>query len=693
MTPLRPVRVLVIGAGPAAVAMHLPVLAGLRDAGQIELAVVCDIDDERANRALRQFAFREVSADPGSALNRHDIDAVYLFGSAQMHYEYGSTALQNGKHVFVEKPVAPSFRQALVLSETARAHGLIAVGGLNRRFYKSIAAAQARNGKAGWRLAEVVFHKPEHGRPAPFGARTWLTANGIHALDALVFTMGGLPTHLTAIADAGFSAPGTFSAVMRWPNGAQGVFLCNNNAGARREEYVFHGTDATYTIDEESLTVQKDCDSTRTPIVSLGDGIAAEHDAFLQGILSGLPPVHSISAIAPSLFLAELIETGFSGRVEMPKVSHAAALRSPARGSVLVANCTAHQTALAHFLPQFSLVALEQLTQSPEQRADIRAAIVGGGPPLDPDIIAKIPNLEVIGIIGLSVARHSPETWLARGIALVNASEAYAESVAEFALGLAILGRRCAFSSNSAMRAGGWGTDCSATGFRGRLRRVVRAARPAIKSLGLESAATRLWKHSQSRIPGLGSVTRAAHGLNGAVVGIIGWGANARAFALKLAQANARVLVYSEHGTPTEIARCGATPAPLAAVLGAEIVSLHRGLNVRTRHFLGSPELAQLRPGAVLINVARGALIEPKALLQRLRQGDIFACLDSFEEEPLPASHPLRRLNNVFLTSHIAGGSRKMQGDAADEVIRKVIARLNGEHGGAVTYERLRNMT
>jgi phosphoglycerate dehydrogenase-like enzyme/predicted dehydrogenase len=694
MMPLRPVRALVIGAGPAAIAMHLPVLAGLRDAGKIELMVVCDIEYERAELARREFDFREACGDTRGALNRADIDAVYVFGSAQMHYEYGTAALQNGKHLFVEKPVAATFQQALALCETARVRGLIAVGGLNRRFYKSLASVRARNGKDGWRSAEAVFHKPEQGKPVPFGARSWLSANGIHALDALVFAMGGLPSHLTAIADKpGSRAPSVFSAVMSWPNGAQGVFVCNNNAGTRREEYVFHGVAETYTVDEESLTIDRNGISTRTPIASLGDGIAAEHDAFLQGIQSGAPPLHSICAIAPSVFLAELIECGFSGRVEIPKANHALAPRASTRGAVLIANCAAHQAALARLLAQFPLVALEHVNQSPEARPDIRAAIVGGGPPLDPGIFSKIPNLGVIGIIGLSVARYSPETWLARGVSVVNASEAYAESVAEFALGLAILGRRRAFSSNSAMRAGGWGIDPSMTGFSGRLNRMARAVRPAIRSLGLEPVAAKLWKHSQMIMRGAGSVVSAANDLNGAVVGIIGWGANARAFAIRLAQARAQVLVYSEHGAPSEIAKCGATPASLAAVLSAEIVSLHRGLSPRTRHFLGSSELAQLRPGTVLINVARGALIEPQALVQRLRRGDIFACLDTYEEEPLAASHPLRRLENVFLTSHIAGGSRKMQAEAADEVVRKVIAHLDGEPQETITYERLRNMT
>ena len=98
-------------------------------------------------------------------------------------------------------------------------------------------------------------------------------------------------------------------------------------------------------------------------------------------------------------------------------------------------------------------------------------------------------------------------------------------------------------------------------------------------------------------------------------------------------------------------------PASLSEVLAADVVSLHRGLTEGTRHSLGASELAKLLAGSVLINIARGALFDPDALLVRLKQGDICACLDTYEEEPLMASHPLRRLPNVFLTSHIAGGS------------------------------------
>src|ERR1700729_525339 len=77
-----PLRVLVVGAGPAAFSMHLPVLARLRDIGAVTLAAVCDIAEERATIARRKFAFLEQSGDAAAALARPDIDAVYLFAGA-----------------------------------------------------------------------------------------------------------------------------------------------------------------------------------------------------------------------------------------------------------------------------------------------------------------------------------------------------------------------------------------------------------------------------------------------------------------------------------------------------------------------------------------------------------------------------------------------------------------------------------
>ena len=691
----RPLRVLVIGAGPAADWLHLPVLAKLRDRGEIELVHVCDIQRPRATAARQKFGFLEDSGDAVAALGRTDMGAVYIFGSAQLHYEYGILALRNGKHLFVEKPVAPGYAQARELAEVAGARGLIAVGGLNRRFSRSLAAVRERAGTAGWRFAEAVFHKAEFGNPPSFGARTWLGANGIHALDALLFMMGGLPEQLTAQAgESGAAQPSAFSALMRWPDGAQGVFLCNNNAGSRREEYVFHAPDETCSVTGTGVTLEKRGQpATTTPLVMEGDGIAAEHDSFLEAVRSGIEPRHSLARIAPSLLVAELIENGFSGQVQLPQAPPRVVVPHPTAGgkSILVEQAAELHTALASLLPHYRIVSLQDVRASATERPDVVAAILGrGSTALPAEVLAKLPRLVVVGVVALSLARYEPETLMDRGITLVNGSAAYAESVAEFALGLAILGRRRAFLSHELMRAGGWGTVARIPGFKGMLDRFARGLRPAVRAAGLETFFLRMWKASAPMlgVPIPGRVL--SRDLQGATVGLVGWGPNARAFAERLARVPAHVLVYSEHASQDDIRSTGAVPASLGEVLAADIVSLHRGLTESTRHCLGAAELEKLRPGTVLINIARGALLEPNALLARLKRGDIFACLDTYEEEPLIASHPLRKLPNVFLTSHIAGGSPDNYAAAAVEVVRKVASYLGGDLTQSISAERLR---
>jgi phosphoglycerate dehydrogenase-like enzyme/predicted dehydrogenase len=686
-----PLRTLVIGAGPAATALHLPVLAALRDARQIVLAGVCDIDAARATMAQRRFGFLETGADALTAIARTDLDAVYIFGSAQLHHACGLAALRSGKHLFVEKPIAPSYAQACELAQAARAAGLIAVAGHNRRFYRSLQTVRARAGKAGWRTGEAVFHKPEVATSPPYGARTWLGANGIHALDALIFMMGGLPEQVFALSGGVSASPSTFCAALRWHDGAQGIFLCNNEAGARREEYVFHAPGETCTVTEPGVSIETGGKRLHMPLPMQGDGIEAEHSAFVQAIRTGAQPCHSIEAIAPSLYLAELIEAGHCGPLALTPVPAPLPQARKPGTTILVVKPAELQLALARSLPHCRFISLEDIQAAAGPLPDVAAAILGrGADPLPPQVLAKLPMLMVVGINGLSITRYEPEALLARGLTLVNASSAYAESVAEFALGLAILGRRRAFNSHELMRRGGWGTQARMRGWRGTLMRAATRLRPALRACGLEPAARRWWHSARPALGVPATPAAQAHELSTATVGLIGWGPNAAAFARRCLAAGARVVVYSEHAQSAQIVAAGASAVSLAEALAADVVSLHRGLTSRTRHCLGAAELARLRPGAVLLNVARGALIEPDALLARLRVGDIFACLDTYAEEPPAASHPLRRLPNVFLTSHIAGGSADMHAAAADEVVRKVAAHLAGVPVEIITAARLR---
>lgn len=700
----RPLRILVIGAGPAAQAMHLPVLARLRDQKRLELVIICDLDAQRAAAAKQRYGFREVAADASAATLRQDLDAVYIFGSAQLHHRCGLMALRSGKHLFVEKPIAPSYAAAATLVEAARSSGTVAVGAHNRRFYEALAAVRMHAGKTGWRFAEAVFHKAEFGRPPLYGANTWLGANGIHALDALLFMMGGPPAELSAMAGATGKAPlSAFSALMRWDDGAQGVFLCNNDSGARREEYVFHGLGETFRVSDGGVTRESEAGATTTRHAWIGDGIEAEHRAFLDAVHGQVEPLHSLGAIAPSLFVAELIEAGYSGAVRLPAPPQESCPPRAVAPAHMGASCKGETiavtplpvllTAVAHLLPGMRTTSLEEIRSSDQPRPDVVAVILGGAAALGEADLDKLPNLAVVGVHRLSVTRYQPQLLLARGIALVNADAAYAESVAEFALGLMILGRRRAFASHEAMRAGGWGVSSPMTGLKGALRRHSSALRPALRAAGLEAVAARLWRRTVPAAQLIGARTMIPRELRGASIGLIGWGSNARALTRRLLEAGADVAVYSQHAAPEDICGAGARAATLSETLAADVVSLHRGLTRGTQHFLGKAELEKLRPGALLINVARGALIEPDALLSRLRRGDIFACLDTYDEEPLKVDHPLRALPNVFLTSHIAGVSQDIHAAAAHEVVNKISSCLQGDARGSITAGRLSTMT
>ncbi len=138
---------------------------------------------------------------------------------------------------------------------------------------------------------------------------------------------------------------------------------------------------------------------------------------------------------------------------------------------------------------------------------------------------------------------------------------------------------------------------------------------------------------------------------------------------------SSRILVVDPVVDPAEITAAGALPATLEQALPqADVLSLHAPLLPRTRGMIGESELAALHPGAVLINTARGALVDTAALQRACRRRDIYAILDVTDPEPLPADSPLHELSNVVLTPHIAGSlgeeTRRMSAAALDELHR-----------------------
>lgn len=141
--------------------------------------------------------------------------------------------------------------------------------------------------------------------------------------------------------------------------------------------------------------------------------------------------------------------------------------------------------------------------------------------------------------------------------------------------------------------------------------------------------------------------------LSGRTLGLVGLGHIGRAVAVRAQAFGLRVLGWSYR--PIQVP--GVTPVSLPQLFTeSDIVSLHVPLTDDTRQLIDTAALAQMKPGALLINTARGGLIDEAALVRALQRGTISgACLDVFAEEPLPAESSLRQLDNVILTPHTAG--------------------------------------
>ena len=142
--------------------------------------------------------------------------------------------------------------------------------------------------------------------------------------------------------------------------------------------------------------------------------------------------------------------------------------------------------------------------------------------------------------------------------------------------------------------------------------------------------------------------------LSATVIGIVGFGHIGKEVA-RLANAfNMQVLGY--HYQPVK-ADDGIEFVDWQTLLASsDIFTVHVALNNQTRHMIGTREFEAMKPDAFLINTSRGAVIDGSALVDALKNGKIGgAGLDVFEEEPLPANSPLRKLNNVILTPHMAG--------------------------------------
>jgi D-3-phosphoglycerate dehydrogenase len=155
--------------------------------------------------------------------------------------------------------------------------------------------------------------------------------------------------------------------------------------------------------------------------------------------------------------------------------------------------------------------------------------------------------------------------------------------------------------------------------------------------------------------------------LRGKTLGLLGFGGIAGEVASIMAGAGMRVIAWNR--TPRQAP--GVEFVELDRLLAkSDVLSLHLLLTDETRGFLGAERLSRLRPSTILVNTARGALVDEQALIDALRAGHIaHAAMDVFDTEPLPAGHPFTELDRVTLSAHSAFRTP----EASDTLIRRAL--------------------
>ena len=169
--------------------------------------------------------------------------------------------------------------------------------------------------------------------------------------------------------------------------------------------------------------------------------------------------------------------------------------------------------------------------------------------------------------------------------------------------------------------------------------------------------------------------------VHGATLGIVGLGEIGLEMVKRARGFDMRVIYYSRTRKPELEAKYGLEYADLSALLSAaDFVSLHVPLTPETTHFIGEAELRAMKSTAVLINAARGPVVDPQALYTALNEGWIYAAgLDVTEPEPIPSDSPLLTLDNIVITPHVGSAAIPTRRETMLLAVRNLLAGLRGE--------------
>lgn len=255
---------------------------------------------------------------------------------------------------------------------------------------------------------------------------------------------------------------------------------------------------------------------------------------------------------------------------------------------------------------------------------------------IDGELLDAAPRLRAVSNYAVGYDNVDVAACTARGIPVGNTPGVLTETTADFAFALLLAAARRVVEADAFVRAGRW----------------------------------RSWQ------PGL-LLGREVHG---ATLGIAGLGAIGQAVARRARGFGMRILYTSRTRRPELEAETSAVPVGKDELFSsADFLTLHLALTPETRHFVGARELSLMKPTAVLVNTARGGVIDQAALVEALRAGrPSFAALDVTDPEPPAPDEALLSLPNVLLAPHLGSASEATRGRMASLAVENLLAALEG---------------
>lgn len=276
------------------------------------------------------------------------------------------------------------------------------------------------------------------------------------------------------------------------------------------------------------------------------------------------------------------------------------------------------------------------LVDAPDQLAsllsDTEALIVRNRTQVRGPLLAAAPVLACVGRLGVGLDNIDTDACAARSVTVYPATGANDASVAEYVITASMMLLRGAYLGTDQVRAGAW---------------------PRQSMMGAE--------------------------LGGRCLGLVGYGAIARETAMRARALGMRIAAYDPHLPADHAAWVGVDRLELNDLLAvADVISLHTPLTDETRHLIDAAALSVMKPSAIVINAARGGVVDEAALADALSRGALGgAALDVFETEPMTAESGARFAGlNVLLTPHIAGVTTDSNIRVSHLIADKVLAHL-----------------